>query len=191
MQAATTNSEFNVIYQYPSDLFDRDAPESQTWTCVYTRPRWEKRLARWLAASEQPYFLPTFPRRTHSHRRVRTSQLPLFPGYVFVKGDRTKGEFRDSKAVVGLLKPDSVHQAEQLHLDLLNIWRTLRSGSHLELTPRLVPGQWVEVVSGPLKGIRGVFEKWAQGNRMIIGIDMLNVGVTLELPDSCVVVPIE
>jgi transcription antitermination factor NusG len=179
-------------YLFPPDLFLEDAPRAaRQWTCVHTKPRWEKKLARWLTARGQAYYLPTYPRRTQSHRRVRNTALPLFPGYLFVGGDRAKGEFRDSKAVVGVIRPDSAQQHDRLDHDIWSIWRALRTGSHLELSPRLTAGQWVEVVSGPLKGVRGKFEKWLKGNRMIIGIDMLKVGVTVELPDTCVVVPID
>ena len=192
MNESMDQAEDGAGHAFPCDLFSEQTPgTARRWTCVHTRPRWEKKLAGWLAARSVPHYLPTYLRRTRSHRRVRNTALPLFPGYLFVEGERAKGEFRDSGAVVGLIKPTGTEQHDRLHQDIWSIWRALRDGSHLELSPRLTAGQWVEVVSGPLKGVRGRFEKWVQGNRMVLGVDMLKVGVTVELPDTCVVVPID
>lgn len=88
---------------YPENLFDRDCVQDPAWTCVRTRPRWEKRFADWLRATRLPHFLPVVPKRTRSHRKERVTELPLFPGYVFVRGAHTKQTFTrsaDRKSVV-------------------------------------------------------------------------------------------
>jgi len=176
---------------YPPNLLEQDAPgPSVFWTCARTRPRCEKKLARWLKAHDIPFFLPTYQRRAVSHRRIRTSDLPLFPGYLFVEGDRHKREFVESMSVADVLKPNCDHQIERLHSDLWNLWKGLTSGSHLELARKIEPGHHVEIVSGPLKGIEGRFDRWATGNRLLLSIDMLGMAVALEVPDSCTVVPI-
>lgn len=178
-------------YVYPQELFEQDGPGPTVyWTCARTRPRCEKKLARWLQSHEIPFFLPTFQRRTVSHRRVRTTDLPLFPGYIFITGDRNKVDFVEAQSVTDVLKPKCDHQIDRLHADVWNLWKGLANGSHLELARRITPGQNVEVVSGPLKGVEGRFVRWATGNRLLLTIEMLSMVVSLEVPESCTVVPI-
>jgi transcription antitermination factor NusG len=175
--------------------FTLDGPgAARFWTCVRTRPRWEKRFAEWLSARRMGHFLPLVARRQgvagKGHRNAaRVFEHPLLPGYVFVEGDRDKAEFRESNSVVYLIKPQPF-QAEELHRQLWGLWKGLESGSHLELARELKVGQAVEVTAGPLKGVRGRFERWAGGGRLILTVDVLGVGAVVEVDDGCVVVPI-
>ncbi len=159
------------------------------WTCLQTKPRWEKKLGRWLAEHQMACFLPVVHRETVSHRRRRITTIPLFPGYVFVEGDRCKSDFRESRCVHGVLKPVGPAAVERLHRELWAIWQGLEKGSRLELTRPLTKGQELEIVAGPFKGMRGRFDRWTQGHRLVINMDLLNVGVAVCVSDGCVEVP--
>jgi len=179
-------------YLYPESLFDEEGPgEVEFWTCLRTKPRWEKKMARWLEGRGLPYFLPTFPRQTTSHRKTRTSDNPLFAGYLFVKGDFDKRDFAAANCVVNVLKPAARLLVEKLHAELWNIWRGLTTGSSLELTRQLAVGQRVKVVAGPMRGVEGRFESWTKGGRLVLGVDLLGIGVAVEVPDTCTVVPLD
>src|SRR5258708_15650351 len=55
------------------------------WYAAYTLPRHEKAVADRLGQQRVESYLPLYPAvRCWNHRRVEVN-LPLFPGYVFVK----------------------------------------------------------------------------------------------------------
>jgi len=77
---------------YPDDLLDvvegaagREPPVAGgRWVAFYTLSRREKDLMRKLQAAGVPFYGPMVRRRLHSAGgRVRSSYVPLFPGYVF------------------------------------------------------------------------------------------------------------
>src|SRR5437899_6501084 len=76
---------------FPDDLLTSPSPPAgphgQCWYVLHTRPRTEKCLARRFHRQRLPFYLPLYERTWKSRGRVLTSQLPLFPGYVFVYGD--------------------------------------------------------------------------------------------------------
>jgi transcription antitermination factor NusG len=176
----------------PANLFTEEiAGEVAVWTCIRTRPRWEKSLARWLTGHCYRYFLPTIRRQTTSHRKVRITDHPLFAGYLFVNGDVDKRDLVAADCVVNVLKPVGQVQQQNLHYELWNIWRGLTMGSSLELTRKLEVGQRVKVIAGPMKGVEGHFEQWANGGRLVLGVDMLGIGVAVDVPDTCTVLPLD
>lgn len=177
---------------YPANLFDLTEEGQVTfWTCIRTRARWEKKLALWLADRRIPHYLPTYFKQTTQHRKTRSHHMPLFIGYVFVQGNMDKHDFIESNSAAGVLKPTTQLQIERLHSQLWNLWRGLVTGSALEVAKKLVPGQRVRVVAGPMKGVEGRFEKWGKNGRLILALDMLNIGVALEVPDSCTIIPLD
>ncbi len=173
------------IYLHPSNLFDSDQSNTEqilTWTCVNTRPRWEKRFTRWLMSENLSYFMPTYEKTTISHRKKRTSVLPLFPGYVFVVGDHTKQSFTRSSAVVRVLNPRNDSENTDISNQLESIW--LIGINDLQITPSLMPqkGENIEILDGPLKGTIGDFVKKGRQNCLILEISMLETSVQVELP---------
>ncbi len=151
------------------------------WTCVRTRPRWEKKFATWAAGRRIPHFLPVYPRETFSHRKRRVLDHPLFPGYVFVPGDHHKSEFAPSGSVVYVLKPRSDREAVRLSSQLRNIWNGLLQGAQPVPTKELAPGEAVEVTSGPLMGTQGTLLRTGGGMSLILWVDMLGTGVEVRI----------
>lgn len=177
---------------FPPDLFSPAQPGDAApchrlpCLCVRTRPRWEKRFAAWLLAQRIPYYLPLVQRRTVSYRKVRTSTVPLFPGYVFVWGQYTKAAFTSSGCVVRLLAPRSGREAKNLIDSLRTIERLLASGALPEPARQWEAGQRVTVRSGPLEGTTGEFIRDNGNGRLVIRIDLLGLGVAVTLPPDTV-----
>jgi hypothetical protein len=80
---------------FPDDLFDERAEgphgavaAAAHWVAFYTLARREKDLMRRLEAAGVPFYAPLIRRRLPSAGgRVRSSWVPLFPGYVFAPVD--------------------------------------------------------------------------------------------------------
>jgi transcriptional antiterminator RfaH len=171
---------------YPEGLLDEFGPlygTERSWLAVYTKPRQEKALARELLGFGVPFFLPLVPKRIVYRRRIRSSQLPLFSGYLFLYGS----EEEQLRAVVSnrVSQLLAVHDADRLVSDLRSVQQLVQSDAALTLESRLRPGRRVRVTSGPFMGLEGTIEACKSGYRLIVGVQLLQRGVSLEIDDAC------
>ena len=75
------------------------------WYAAYTQPRHEKKILEHLQSREITAFLPVYrvPRRWNNGLRVNL-ELPLFPGYIFVRTSlKARGPVVGAPGVVGLV----------------------------------------------------------------------------------------
>jgi transcription antitermination factor NusG len=162
---------------------------SQQWTAAYCKPRQEKALAWELRRLNVSYFLPMVMRETSSGGRRRRNLYPLFASYLFMSGgeqDRLSALRTDR-----LVKFIEVAAGEQTRFreELASLEAVLRMDpKSVELHPRLVPGAWVRVISGPMKNVRGVVIETLSTRKLWLGITTLGVGATVEIPADFVVV---
>ena len=178
------NRVTNQPFLWPSELFDT-GEGFRFWTCVRTRPRWEKKFAVWLEGQRKAHFLPVFNRTTVSCRKRRTTEIPLFPGYVLVLGNHSKRTFARSDCVVRVLKPSCEMEARNLDRQIGEVWQGLKSGLPLMPVQDFAPGQRVEVLAGPLEGAMGRFVRNGRHGTLILSVEMLGVGVSVELTPDC------
>jgi transcription antitermination factor NusG len=176
-------------FVYPSDLFGEDGAADRVWTCARTRPRWEKRFAAWLEAGRRPFFMPVVPRVTRTYRKRRVTELPLFSGYVFVVGRHHKEAFSRSGCVAYCLHTRSPGEAGRLDAQITGVWQALAFGENPVRVTELRPGQTVEITAGPLMGTVGRFVREGGDGRLVIWVDLLGTGVSIEVSDPYVVRP--
>ncbi len=169
-------------FLFPPDRFVAGPSEPSAWTCVRTRPRWEKKFAEWLHGRGQGYYLPVFHHETISGRKRRISQMPLFPGYVFVAGDFDKKDFVETGRVAYVLKPRGAAGSAQLESELRGIWRGLTSGLYVEPVRNLAAGEICRIIGGPLQGGEARFERMGRGGRLVLQVEMMGGGIAVELP---------
>jgi len=173
-------------FLHPLELFtDEPHLEARPWACVRTRARFEKQFCQWLRTRGVAHFLPTSHESKVCGRTRYTVDAPLFPGYVFLVGDYDKSALKEACCVVSILRPP-LGQTDRLERDLWTIWRGLVSGSRLELSRKLVPGDLVEVKTGPFVGMQGRFEKWGKGGWLHVWLDLLGCGASVLLPEMYV-----
>src|SRR5438552_18138361 len=60
---------------------------SQQWYALQVRPRFEKVVAAHLKSKGYEEYLPLYTSRRRWSDRVKTIELPLFPGYIFCRFD--------------------------------------------------------------------------------------------------------
>jgi transcription antitermination factor NusG len=170
-------------FLYPDSLFSVDSGEkSFFWICVRTRPRWEKKFAEWLRERHRVFFLPVFRHETVSGRKRRVSELPLFPGFVFVAGDLTKKDFAQTGSVAYVLRPRGSQEAVQLSRELRNIWCGLASGVYVAPVQNLAAGETCRIIRGPLQGVEAKFERMGREGRLILQVEMMGGGIAVEVP---------
>ncbi len=174
-------SSFDQPFLYPCNLFNSQSGLPLFWTCVRTRPRWEKKFADWLAGSRIRHFLPVYQKTTISCRKRRIAQIPLFPGYVFVEGKWTKRDFSSTNSVARVIRPDDGAQAAQLHQELWNVWRGLVSGLYVSPVDCLAQGEFCRIINGTMSGCVGRFERAGRKGFIILQVDILGSGVSVEV----------
>ena len=172
---------------FPADLFEGEsvagfAPPSAAWVAFYTLARREKDLMRRLEALEITFYSPLVSRRLPSAGgRVRTSWVPLFPGYVFslVDDDQRRAALATNTISRWLSVPDQ----RMLESDLRSIKRLIDTEMPLTPEARLEPGQVVRVRSGPLRGMEGTVVGRKGEQRLVVAVHFLNQGASIELED--------
>lgn len=189
---AVAGNALPQAFLYPPDRFAVRIPSLPVfWVCVRTRPRWEKKFAQWLIARRQGCFLPVFPHETFSGRKRRVSELPLFPGFVFVAGDLTKKDFIRTGSVAYVLRPRGPAEAAQLYRELRGIWCGLTSGLYVTPVQNLAAGETCRIVQGPLQGVEARFERRNRAGRLILQVEMMGGGIAVEVPAEAVEVASE
>lgn len=160
------------------------------WYALYTRPRHEKAVAERLERHHIEAFLPLREVLSRWKDRKKLVQLPLFPGYVFVRVDLgRKGEVARTPGVVSLVSfggapapiPDEQIEA---------VRQVCRTKLPCDPYPYLTEGRWVRVIRGPLAGLTGLLIKKKSKHRLVISIDILQQSVAVEM-DADSVVPLD
>jgi transcription antitermination factor NusG len=169
---------------YPECLFEATPPDAsagQRWQVFHTKPRQEKSLARRLHSRGIAYYLPVVRRRLALRGRVLNSHVPLFPGYLFLLGDReARLHALETGCVVRTL---DVADQPGLWGDLRQIQRLIASGAPLTPEERLTPGMAVEITRGPLAGLRGKIVRAASGSRFVVEVHFIQRGASALLDD--------
>jgi transcription elongation factor/antiterminator RfaH len=151
------------------------------WYAVYASPRHEKRVREHLSYRNVECFLPLY-RAVHRWKNgcKHLVELPLFPGYLFVKiGQGQRVPVLEIPGVLSFVGT----RTEPAQLSDFEI-ETLRSGLHLKtFAPYrdLVVGEKVRIKAGPLTGLAGVLVRTMNSFRVVITLDMINQSVAVEL----------
>ncbi|WP_428937813.1 transcription termination/antitermination protein NusG [Fontivita pretiosa] len=154
------------------------------WFVLRTRSRQEKILANGLRARGIGYFLPLVRTRRFYCNQQFDVEVPLFPGYLFLRGSLDDAYWADRTKRVAQIIP-VVDQA-RLDQELQSLARVLASERPLDPYPYLVKGQAVEIRCGPLRGVRGIIEDRSKPHRLILQVSALGQAVSLEV-DAAIV----
>jgi transcription antitermination factor NusG len=159
--------------------FETVAAMAGDWHLLHTRSRQEKVLAETLTAKGIGVFLPLLEVTRSYGGRKAAVELPLFPGYLFLKGPVDDAFEADrTKRVAGII---AVSDQSKLTWELRNLALALKRQVALDPYPYLKKGVRVEVRSGPLVGIQGVVESRTRRDRLILQIDVLGQATSLEI----------
>jgi transcriptional antiterminator RfaH len=164
---------------FPGSLFELPV-ETFPWFAAQVRSRQEKVLARHLERGGVPFYLPLTEKTSARGGRMFRSYVPLFPGYVFVRGGAAaQMAARRSNVVANLI---TIADQNLVHDELLQLRRLQLAGASLSTHPHVVAGTPVRVTDGAFAGYTGVVVREKGGDRFIIAISHLHRGVAVELP---------
>ncbi|HEY3383868.1 MAG TPA: UpxY family transcription antiterminator [Vicinamibacterales bacterium] len=181
---------YEPAQQKPSVPTERSGPDSpstsaEPWYAVWTRSRAEKAVHDQLASKDIEVFLPTVMRWSRWKDRSKQIDWPLFPGYCFARfeshdalkiltctGVATIVSFDGKLAPI----PDS---------EVSSIRRLVTSGLQYDPCPFIQEGDPVEVVHGPLTGVKGHLVKKGPRARLVLSVYLISraVVVTVDAAD--------
>ncbi|MFW6058940.1 MAG: transcription termination/antitermination protein NusG [Phycisphaeraceae bacterium] len=162
--------------------------DERRWFVLHTRSRQEKSLAADLHAMAIEHYLPLVQSVRYYGRRKATVQMPLFPGYVFLYGSIDQAYTADRTRRVAQLIPVTDQARFEQEVEAIRLAQAC--GAELDPYPYLCEGTWVEVRAGPFKGLRGVVENKRRPDRLLLQVEVLGQGASLEI-DAGLLVPLE
>jgi transcription antitermination factor NusG len=130
--------------------------ETKKWFAIYTRPRWEKKVAEILTKNKIENYCPLNKVVRQWSDRKKTIEEPLFTSYVFVRiPENQQVSVKRLDGVLNLVywlgKPAVIQDAE---IDIIKRFLTENSNVLLEKTPVNINDR-VRIVNGPLMELEG------------------------------------
>ena len=154
------------------------------WYAAYTSANHEKRVAEQLCVRDVENFLPVYASvRKWKDRRVKLD-LPLFPGYVFVKLALAERLRVQQIPGVAWLVGFSGHPAALPDEDIETLRTGLARGLCAEPHPYLTVGRRVRLRSGPLVGMQGILLRRKGNFRVVISIDLIQRAVAVDADEA-------
>jgi len=153
----------------------------ERWYAAQTYANHEKRVLEQLSQRSVEAYLPLYASvRRWKDRRVRLD-LPLFPGYVFVRlALRDRLRTLQTPGVVRLVgfggQPTALPDQE---IDALR--QGLARAIRIEPHPYLKVGRRVRVTTGPLQGLEGILARKKNSSRFVISLDLIMRSVAAEI----------
>ncbi len=157
------------------------------WYAIYTNPRHEKRVAQHLEIRDVEHFLPTYciHRKWADGSKV-TLNLPLFPGYLFVRINRSqRGHVLGIPGIIAIVcgtgnEPSPLNDSE---IEALRLG--LNASRVIEPHALLTVGCRARVNSGAFAGMEGVIvRKKSGGIRIVLTLNLIMRSIAVEVGAS-------
>lgn len=163
-----------------------NAPTERHWYAIYTRSRAEKKVQLELELQGIENYLPMQRKlRTWSDRK-KWVDVPLISGYVFVYIDRREYEMvlKTPNVVTYVRSEGKAAIIPEREIDTIKLLLREKEIS-VEISNQLFKkGDLIEVISGPLIGMRGKLVTLKGKKRVAIEIVQLNLSLVVEVPLS-------
>ena len=164
----------------------KEQPLTEHWHAIYVHSRAEKKVHGELTRKGIESFLPLQRKLRQWSDRKKWVEMPLISGYVFVHISRKQYDV--------VLQIDNVMQYVRFEgkaavirdKDIEILKRMLgQSEVEVEITrDELLPGMLVEIIAGPMMGIRGELISFRGNNRVALRILPLGFTVLVESPST-------
>jgi transcription antitermination factor NusG len=154
------------------------------WWAVYTRHQHEKSVAEMLSGKGFDVFLPLYDSVRRWKDRKKILSLPLFPCYVFVKGDTVRKLQVVSTPGVHMILYHGERVAVIPEIEVQAIRAAVEGHFRVEPHPFLKCGDRVRVIRGSLDGVEGILTRKKNSIRLVLSVEMLAQSVAVEVNAS-------
>ncbi|WP_343674170.1 UpxY family transcription antiterminator [Chitinophaga sp.] len=153
----------------------------QNWFVLYTRPKFEKRIAEQISKLNYESFLPIRTCFRKWSDRVKRIEEPLFPNYVFVRiTSNDSFKLLSVSGVVKLItcegKPVSVSESEIEIIKKIAVTNPAVTSENLETV-----GEKVRVISGAFVGMEGELIRKVGKSRLLIRLPAIDHALSVEI----------
>jgi transcription antitermination factor NusG len=154
---------------------------SPQWFALVVKPRFDKAVARALELKGFETLLPLYKKYHKYGTRSKSSELPLFPGYVCCRFDvHSRLPILMTPGVIQVLgagnTPIPVSDRE-----ISSLQTAIRAQLPIQPFAFVNVGQRVRISSGALAGIEGIVLKSKPSLRLILSVTLLQRSVLLEI----------
>ena len=176
----------DITTETVSERPDLDPLLAPKWYALYTRSRFEKKMLGELTDRRIEVFLPMREVLSRWKDRKKRIWVPLFPGYIFVNQvDTPENRYRilnipGAVRFVGFEGHANPVPEEQI----VSVRRFLEASIAIDPYPYVQVGSRVEVIAGPLKGIRGLLVEKRGKFRFVIQVDLIRQSASVEIDAS-------
>ncbi len=156
------------------------------WYALYTRSRFEKKMLSELTERSVEVFLPMREIISRWKDRKKKIWIPLFPGYIFINHvDTPENRFRilnipGAVRFVGIKGHADPIPEEQIQY----VRRFLEASIAIDPYPYIQVGSRVEVIAGPLSGVRGILVEKRGRFRFVLQVDLIRQAISVEIDAS-------
>jgi len=158
---------------------------SRDWFALHTRTRWEQKILAHITGKGHEAYVPTFRQRRRWSDRFQTIEIPMFPGYVFVR------EVSSAVDRLAILQTNSVYgfvtfagvTARVPDQQINDLRRIEEQTSACTPWSFLKAGQRVRIRGGCLDGLEGIFLAESSGSKLVISIMPMQRSIAVSIDD--------
>ncbi len=158
----------------------------RAWYVLHTKSRHESVAHEVLAKKRLEVFLPKVRMRSRRRDRKVMIQVPLFPGYLFVRTDLHPREHLEIVKTAGAVRLVGTHAGPVPvppgTVESLKIM--VATDLPIETGIRLRKGEQVMVVEGPFSGVAGTFVRYKGQGRVVVHIEALGRYAAVEVAEE-------
>ncbi len=155
------------------------------WFALLTRSNFENTVFQQVTRKKIETFLPTVRKLSRRKDRKLMIEIPLFPGYIFVKSSFDPAHQLSILKTMGAVrllgntqKPIPIPDTQIHSLKLMTSAQTdVVTGSCVSVKP----GDPVMVLEGPMAGLKGEFSRHKGKGRVIVKIELLGQYAGVEI----------
>ncbi len=156
------------------------------WHVIYTRSRTEKKVRDELTYKNIECFLPLKKKLRQWSDRKKWVEMPLISGYCFVHIGRAEyDKVLQTNNVVCYVSFEG--RAAEIPEEQIDYLKQMLKQDEFDVTvskENFRPGKKIEVIEGPLIGLRGELVESRGKNKFILRLDQLETSFTVEVPAS-------
>jgi len=164
-------------------------PGSANWFAITVRHQHERQTGLSLNWKGFETLVPCYKTRRRWSDRYKDVEVPLFTGYVFCRFEqREKIRVLNTPGVAKIVEFGGA-PAPLCNAEIEAIQAAIKSRLRLWPSHYLHVGDRVRIERGPLKGVQGTLLREPDGLRLVIGVELLQRAVAVEL-DAETIVPV-
>jgi transcription termination/antitermination protein NusG len=158
------------------------------WYVLHTRSRFENVVHEGLARKQVEAYVPKITVRSKRRDRRQMIQVPLFPGYVFVRSDLNPYHQLEIVRTVGVVRFIANRQGPLPVGDetIASLKIMVDTDRQIITGRRLRCGDRVMVVTGPMTGVVGSFVRYRGRRRVVVNIEALGQYAAVEIDADAV-----